>query len=1104
MSRSLCAAAVATALLIPSPALAAAPAAKAQPEPASYVNTFLGTQDGGPDFGHGGGAGMNFPGAAVPFGMMQWSPDTVRRSGGGYKYEDNRLRGLSMTHINGPGCSGAQDFPVVPISGTIGASPATHGDDYIQTFGHAGETASPGYYGVTLDSGVKAETTATTRAGIGRFTGPAGKPLTLLINVTGSVNGVGDAEAKISGNTVSGWARTGGFCGTKNQYYVYFHATFDKPVRAYGTWKNDSVAPGTAQVSGRSESRIPRGIVKPHGLAAPTAPPGDATPPGKDGRPTPEPSPAPDPGAMRRQAAAQDVIVKGPGSGVYLQFDPATPVQMRAGLSYVGIDGAKANLKQEIGGKGFDRVAKDARAAWNEQLGRIQVTGGDDQQKRTFYSNLYHALLQPYVFDDADGTYTGFDYRTHTVRRGHHHYATFSGWDIYRSEAQLIALLRPDVASDIAQSMYDDAHSIGDVWDRWSHQNTITGVMNGDPYHSIIASVYALGARDFDAKAALAAMVKGARRVGTDPGTGYDERPGNAAYMKNGYVPADPSTTLEYGIADFGIAQLAERLGDTATRDEFMKRAQGWQSTYNPANGWIQPRFGDGSFLPGFDPASPNWYVEGNGAQYHWMVPHNARGLFDAMGGDGKAVERLDTFFTELNAGSGKPYAYLGNEPSLLTPWLYVWAGKPYKTQDVVARARKELFKPTPDGLTGNDDLGTMGAWYVWASLGMYPAIPGRAELVLNSPAFEKIVVTRSNGKTITIEAPGASVQNRYVRSLKVNGAASTKAWLPEGFSGRLDYTLGAEPDTAFGSAPQDAPPSFQAGAKPYLVSVEPGGAPVEPGGTLTATVQVQAAGKGGEVRWSATPPAGVTVTPASGSLQVPDYGKGTVQVTVTVAAGAAVGFTSVPFEVAGVPAGLKLNVARKGTIEWYHNNAGVGDDTEAGLANFDGGGWSYSAQALAAVKAKPGAALTWKGYTFTWPQRKPGDLDNVQASGQTIDLAGVPQGARTLALLGSGASGDIQTKVTITYTDGTTQDTTVGFSDWALAKDAYQPRFGNEIVLKTPYRLDAGGDKQEINVYVFAATPVQLDAAKQVRSMTLAAPTGRATAHLFAWTFGT
>src|SRR6266545_1772792 len=249
--------AVATIITITATPALAAPA-PAPTDPAAYVNPFVGTKDGDTDFGHGGGAGMHFPGAVTPFGMMQWSPDTVRNAGGGYKYEDNRLRGFSMTHINGPGCRGAQDFPVVPISGTIRNSPATHGDEYVQTFKHENERAVPGEYSVTLDSGVKTELTTTTRAGVGRFTFPTDRPGTLLLNVTGSVNGVEDAEARIDGNTVSGWARTGGFCGASSRYYVYFHATFDRPFQAYGTWKNAWVQPGDDEVEGSSKPKVPQ------------------------------------------------------------------------------------------------------------------------------------------------------------------------------------------------------------------------------------------------------------------------------------------------------------------------------------------------------------------------------------------------------------------------------------------------------------------------------------------------------------------------------------------------------------------------------------------------------------------------------------------------------------------------------------------------------------------------------------------------------------------------------------------------------------------------------------------------------------------------------
>ncbi|GAA2632978.1 GH92 family glycosyl hydrolase [Actinomadura fulvescens] len=1069
--------------------LPAAPTAPAQagpllpgPDLTSYVNPFVGTKDGGPDFGHGGGAGMNFPGAVLPFGMMQWSPDTVRTSGGGYKYEDDRLRGFSMTHLNGPGCTGAQDFPVIPVSGTIGRSPATHGADYVQTFKHENEQASPGYYGVTTGSGVKTELTASTRAGVGRFTFPAGKPGTVLVNVTGSVNGVDDAEATIRGDTVYGWAKTGGFCGAKSRYYVYFHATFDRPVRAYGTWKDDSVQPGEGRARGAAPPKVPRETAKPVGRVNN----------GRDGRPSP---------SLRRTYAG-DVNVKGPGSGVYLQFDSDKPVQMRAGLSYVSIDGAKRNLRAEIGGKGFDKVRASARDAWQRRLSQVKVTGGSVERLRTFYTALYHAFLQPYIFDDVDGTYTGFDYRTHKVRKGHHQYATFSGWDIYRSEAQLLAFLAPDVASDIAQSMYDNARSIGDVWDRWSHQNTITGVMNGDPYHSIVASTYAFGARDFDAKGALASMVAGAERIG--PKAGYTERPGNAQYLKLGYVPGDVATTEEYGIADFGIAQLAERLGDPGTAKTFMRRSHGWQNLYNPLNGWIQPRFADGSFLSPFDPADSGWYVEGNGAQYHWMTYPDVRGLFNAMGGRDEAAKRLDHFFTKLNAGPHEPLAYLGNEPSMQSPWLYAWAGKPYRTQDVVDRARRELYKPTPDGLVGNDDLGTMSAWYVWASFGVYPVIPGRAELMVNGPAFSTIEIRRSSGQKVTINAPGVSDTARYVQALKVGGKNTSKAWLPESFArdgGRLDFTMGAAPNTAFGSAESDAPPSFGEGGRSYLTAVSPGLIPLEPGGGATTTLRVQALEGGGTVSWKARPPEGITVTPESGTLTVPASGHADQQVTISVAAGARLDYHSVPFEIPGAgDAGVTVNVARKGTIEWYHDNAGISADGAPGTANFDGGGWSYSAQALAAAGLTPGKQVTWDGFTFGWPTRRPGQLDNVQAQGQTIELVDAPRAGR-LAFLGASGNGDVQTTVTVTYTDGSTRNATLGLSDWALGADAYPPKFGNQIIAKAAYRNGGDGTPQKINVYVFAAVPIELDRDRQVRSITLKTPEqGGGSLHVFAW----
>lgn len=747
---ALAAALVVTSVVMPGIHASAAP----DQDLAKWVNPFVGTRPGGPDLGTGGGAGNTFPGAVVPFGMVQWSPDTVRRQPGGYFYDDDQFRGFSLTHLSGAGCDTYQDIPFIPFAGEVSTSPAIDPARYYLPFSHANEQASPGRYQVTLDSGVKVELSATQRTGAGRFTYPAGTGATLLINAAGSVMGTDDAQVDIGRDTVSGWVSSGRFCGTDSHYRVYFYARFDTPFSSAGTWRDGTVtgtvAPGT---------------------------------------------------------------VSGPGTGAWVSFPnvAGARINVGTGLSFVSVDGARANLDAENGGRSFDEVAAAARKSWNERLNRISVEGGTDAQRTTFYTSLYHSLIQPNVFSDVDGRYTGFDGRVHTAGDGHAMYTNFSGWDIYRSEIQLLALLAPEETSDIVRSMIAYAGQ-GGSWDRWTVANDYTGVMNGDPYHVIVSTAYAFGATDFDAGKALRLMVEGATRTASG---GYVERPGLDDYLRLGYVPGQGADTLEYTTADFAIAQLARRLGDSSAYQTFARRAQYWRNLYNPGTGYLQPRLADGSFATPYDPASPSGWVEGNGAQYSWMVPYDVAGLITAFGGQEAVVSRLDTFFTQLNAGTRKPYAFLGDEPTLQTPWLYTFAGAPYKTQGLLRRVLNELYNPNPEGLVGNDDLGEMSSWYMWAALGMYPEIPGRAELVLGSPLFPRAVVKTGAGKTITINARG---DGPYVTGLTVNGVATTRTWLPEGFvadGGTLDYTLSSTPDTSWGAAPADAPPSFRDGERP-------------------------------------------------------------------------------------------------------------------------------------------------------------------------------------------------------------------------------------------------------------------------------------------------
>ncbi|CAM3719817.1 lectin [Kibdelosporangium persicum] len=759
----------AAALMFAAVPATAAPVQVAVSDPAQYVNPFVGTKPGGPDFGHGGGAGNTFPGADAPFGMMQWSPDTVTHQHGGYHYDDNRIKGFSLTHLSGPGCS---DFGNIPFMPVLGTSPVSH-----YTFSHANESASPGYYSVAFGNGLRTELTTTTRSGMARFTYPAGQRASLSVDAAKAFNAA-SGTITIGTNTLSGYTDSGGFCGAGNRYRLYFHAVFDSPFATSGVAGADGkVDESRKSIVGSSTGSVPQ----------------------------------PRKGTDTRKGPAVTSDVTPLAASAFVSFN-ATTVTARVGISFVSLEGAQANLNAEQGTKSFDEIRTGTRNAWNALLGRINVTGGTDAQLRTLYTGLYHSLLHPNVFSDVDGRYTGFDRQIHSVPSGRAQYANFSGWDVYRSQVALIALIAPAEAADIAQSAINQA-AYGGYFDRWTVANGGTGVMNGDPVSIIVSTMHAFGATNFDAADGLRRIVAGVNDV--------RQRPGWLQYNQYGYVPiglgdvwGSASTTLEYTSADFAISQLAARLGDTTTAENFLRRAQNWRNLFESGSKYIQPRNTDTSF-PSFSPTQQNEFVEGNGGQYAWMVPYNHRGLFDAMGGNATVVSRLDAFFTELNAGPTKNMAYLGNEPTLNTPWAYAYAGVPHKTQDVVRRALTTLFKPLPEGIVGNDDLGQMSSWAVWAALGMYPQAPGRAELVLASPQFPSITISRGNGRTITITAPNASDSAKYVQNLRVDGQASNRAWLPASFvanGGTLDYTLGTSPNTAWGSAPADAPPSFDVG----------------------------------------------------------------------------------------------------------------------------------------------------------------------------------------------------------------------------------------------------------------------------------------------------
>ena len=715
--------------------------------PTSLVDTFVGTS--GTQIG---GAIDTFPGADLPFGMIQWSPDTPsQNAGGGYEYKDNHITGLSLTHLSGPGCNVFGDFGVLPIAGTVPADPTTAK----APFSHANEESAPGWYAVSLGSpAVRAELSVTQRTGIARFTFPATPQANLIVNAASNQAGVTASTVHVDTSTeISGSASSGFFCGMPDRYNVYFVAQFDRPIRRSNVWTS------------------------------------------------------------------------GPASAISLNFDATQlrQVRMKVGISFVSIDEARANLAAED--RGWDVIAVRDRATtiWNSVLSRIAVTGGTTAQQRTFYSALYHTLLHPNIMDDADGTYAGFDNRVHRVAPGLHEYANYSDWDIYRTEAPLLGLIAPSEASDMMQSLVDAYDQEG--WlPRWPVLAGPSSVMGGDSVDPVIAGAYAFGARTFDTRRAVAAMVKGASSIDPPPAQGwyYERWELLDEYLHRGYVvnthttsvspvPNGASETLEYALDDFAIGRMAEELHDPSVATQFARRASNWATLFDTATGWIAPRDTDGAFMN--VPLTENGqsgFQEGNAAQYTWMVPQDLRDLFAGMGGRAAAATKLDAFFTQLNAGQGKPYAWLGNEPSIGTPWAYLSAGQPWKAQAILHVAMTTLYGDTPDGIPGNDDLGTMSAWYVWCAMGLYPQEPAVRYLDVGAPLFDSVRVTSPDGTTIEIRASRAG-SDYYVQQLRVDGRVDNRSWIVLPYRHRiaLDVTLGNTPNQRWASGSNDAPPSY-------------------------------------------------------------------------------------------------------------------------------------------------------------------------------------------------------------------------------------------------------------------------------------------------------
>ncbi len=716
--------------------------------PVSQVNPFIGT---GVSSQHD--HGNTVPGATVPFGMLYWSPDPV--SGQFYDYGEPVTRGFSLTHLSGPGCGVYGDVPILPILGTPDYPPPVLSTPYRAGYSHQQEVAQPGYYSVRLDSGIAVEIAAAVHSGIAQFTYPSGSSNhTVLIDLSRNLTEIGDAHIDLAGAKVTGWVSSGGFCGAENRYKVYFALQTDSNPATAGTFTEMHVNPGSTSGSG-------------------------------------------------------------PRTGAYLSFNPnTTTVHLKVGISYVSVANAELNLNREIPGWDLQKVRQDARSAWNAVLSHAQVSGGTAADRTVFYTALYHAMLHPSVNSDVNGEYLGFDGRVHNAKGGVQ-YANYSGWDIYRSQVQLITMLLPKVGSDIAESLVVDAQQGGGL-PIWPVANDESGVMAGDPSDPILASIYAFGGHDFDTKAALTAMLHGA----TDPKAHvrlYPERPGLADYMSKGYIPESnanrgaASVTLEDTNADFAIAQFAKAMGDAKTEQEFLKRSAYWRNIFDPDTKYIRARDANGKFLPGFTPGKSTGFIEGNSAQYIWMIPYDLKSVIAAIGGPETAKERLDSYFSRYGEFDhlDEPYFFIGNEPSFGDPWIYNWAGFPWRTQEVVRKTLGDLFTDTPGGEPGNDDLGATSSWVVFADLGFYPEIPGVGGVTTNSPVFPKVKLLLGN-HPLEIVATGAP-QKKYVKSISLDGSPVQNWWIDWGQLSKassLAFTLTKTPNLGAGEMPPSYPPA--------------------------------------------------------------------------------------------------------------------------------------------------------------------------------------------------------------------------------------------------------------------------------------------------------
>lgn len=734
-----------------------------------YVKPIIGTQR----------MGHTYPGATVPFGMVQLSPDTdtvqyenngrynpdVYKYCAGYQYDDKTIVGFSHTHFSGTGHSDLGDFLVMPTVGELKLNPGVADkprSGFRSTFSHANETAEAGYYKVKLDDyNILAELTASNRVGFHQYTFPKSDEAHVILDLS---YGIYNYEEKNvwtfvrveNDSTITGYRQTNGWGRTRT---VYFAMQFSKPFFQYGN-RNFS-------------KRVPyRGFW----------------------------------GKFDQSKNFPELA----GKQIRAYFDFKTAegekIKIKFALSPVSTEGALLNMRTEIPSWNFEKVKQQAQAAWNTELSKVDVEG-DREEKENFYTSMYHAFISPTTYMDVNGNYRGLDQNIHKAQ-GFTNYTTFSLWDTYRALHPLFNIVQPKRNADMVRSMlahYDQ--STMHMLPIWSHYANENWCMSGYHSVSVIADAVIKGNAPFDANKALDACVATARHRSFD-GLGY--------YIDLGYIPSEKngssaSTTLEYAYDDWCIAQMAKKLGRKTVYEEFSKRSENYKNVFDPSVGFMRAKMMDGTFRKNFDPLSTSGqgFIEGNSWNYSLFVPHAPGELIRMMGGSRAAVQHLDSLFTmelpdkffaetEDITRDGIIGGYVhGNEPSHHVAFLYNHTDEPWKTQERTRMILKHQYKPTPDGLGGNDDCGQMSAWYIFSTLGFYPMAPGSDRYEITSPAIDKATLHLENGKTFTIDVQHQGPKNVFIQSITLNGKPLNRLYLTHQEimnGGKIQFTMGEQP----------------------------------------------------------------------------------------------------------------------------------------------------------------------------------------------------------------------------------------------------------------------------------------------------------------------